>query len=542
MIMFRFIHALLLQYLSHVTMAETESKEYLSNLYQYIPALHHSQDGCRIICHLLSVGTAAKDRKGILKYFKGLVGNMSDRPEGVWVLSTALDVVDDTVLLDKTIFAELLPNLKDQLSHPNASRIYLHVLNPADSSIFAKEEQANYSVSGRWILNAELAAEVTKAGMLSKKDPTVKRLELLSFCLLPLVSELSTRPDLLASVLRENFGHHLLTETIKEAWRLINDDEAQAAAAAPAPAAEGKKKKGKAVKAEEEDADADAEPAAAPAAGSRFPAGLAKKLGQLSTQLNLLLDSLVSECASPLGQSSGDKGEKSNPLEDRFGHYALKRIIALQPTPDRFLEKLLDTTIESDMLLALAKTNRPAFVLASILEKDLPIHAARLKKELKSHVKELIAASGVKPVAPVKEEEAAAAPSSNKFAKKNAPVYNSHSTTSAGVDLLAKLIQGLPTEKTGKPAAPAAAAAASAVDATPAKRAKAAPATASKSTKKGAKAAAPEPVKMEIDDEEEPAPAPVVAKTPAKKAAPKKAATATKSAKKKATTADDMEE
>ena len=126
--MFRFVHALLLQYLSHAPLGVETSADFVPNLHQFIPALHHSVDGCRIICHMLSVGTSAKERKNILKYFKGIVPNMSERAEGVWVLNCALDVVDDTVLLDKVIFAELLPAIKEQLLHQYSSKIYMHPL------------------------------------------------------------------------------------------------------------------------------------------------------------------------------------------------------------------------------------------------------------------------------------------------------------------------------------------------------------------------------------------------------------------------------
>lgn len=530
--MFRFLHALLLQYLTHADLAnDLASKEFLPNLHQYIPALHHSVDGCRIICHLLSVGTSAKDRKGILKYFKGLVCNMAERQEGVWVLTCALDVVDDTVLLEKAIFAELLPALKDQVAHQYSSRIYLHVLNSHDAGIFAPSEQENYSVSGKWILNAAEAA--ARAGtMLSKKDPAIKRLELLNAFLLPLLQTLATLPDTLAALVRSNSGHHVVVESVKEGWRLAHDEEALAAAAAPPAAAP--KKKGKAVKSEEESKTAeDGEEAAAPASGSRFPAALAKKIEQISTQVGFIFDAIATEAATPLDTLAADdaKGAKGNPLEDRFGHYAVKHLIALQPTPDAFLTALLDSI--APQLVALATTNRPAFVLSSILEKDLPPHAARLRSDLKPVLKQIVAASGSKPTAPVvaktedmEVDEAATKP---KFTKKNAPVYNAHSTTNAGVELLAKLMQGLPTEKSQGKAAPAAAAVA-----TPAKAAKAAP----KSAKKAAAAVVEsESVKMEDD-----LAAVEVTKTPAKKpAAAKKATTAKKSAAKKKA-ADAMEE
>ena len=620
MLMFRFVHALLLQYLSHAPLGVETSADFVPNLHQFIPALHHSVDGCRIICHMLSVGTSAKERKNILKYFKGIVPNMSERAEGVWVLNCALDVVDDTVLLDKVIFAELLPAIKEQLLHQYSSKIYMHVLNSHDAAIFSPNEQDNYSLSGKWILNQTEAASRPQ-GPLSKKDPKQKRLELINCFLQPLLQTLSTLPDTLAALLRSNTGHHLVLESIREAWRLQHDPEAQAALTAASseqakPAAGKKKKGGKGAAAapvkEEGDADADEEtkPAAgddedavpAAAAGSKFPAALAKKIPDMATNLGYIFTALVGECAHELdpedASATDARGAKANLLEDRFGHYVIKRLLtALEPPAVDFINKLITEAFEPQ-LLVLATTNRPAFVLSAVLENpQLASQATSLKAKLKPLLSKIIAASSSAPVVPVakKEDEMEDDTKPAKFVKKNAPTYSAHSTTNAGVTLLSKLLQGLPTDKhpsaaQGKKGAAASAnnAAAAATPATPAAKPTGA---AAKSAKKAAAATAEqEPVKMEDDESaaaaasstpavapspgrshrrqwthtdldgnkqarlrrsvapavpegdeaDEPAP---VAKTPAKaKATPAKKATAKKSAKKAASAEEDMDE
>ena len=560
MLMFRFVHALLLQYLTHASLGVETSAEFLPNLHQFIPALHHSVDGCRIICHMLSVGTSAKERKNILRYFKGIVPNMSERAEGVWVIDCALDVVDDTVLLDKVIFAELLPNIKEQILHQYSAKIYMHVLNSHDAGIFSANEQDNYSLSGKWILNQTEAA--ARAGPLSKKDPKQKRLELINCFLMPLMQTISTMPDTMAAMIRSNTGHHLLIEAVREAWRLQHDAEAQAAltaaASEPAKPAAGNKKKQKKgaasavaadvaaeddVKAKEE-LDDDSGPAGP--VGPKFPATLAKKIPDVSTHLGYIFDAIVSECArelDPTDASATDaRGAKSNPLEDRFGHYVVKRLIsALSPPALSFVDKLIAQALEPQ-LLVLATTNRPAFVLSAILENPaLASQAKSLKSKLQPLLAKINTAASSAPVAPaVKQEEAASASASDassKYVKKNAPTYAAHSTTNAGVTLLAKLVQGLPTDKhpaatAGKKEAAAAAAAAAATSAPVAPAAKpaapAAPAAAPKSGKKGATpsaaaASASGVVKMETEEEESPAPAaaaPAAAAASAPAAAP----------------------
>jgi hypothetical protein len=544
---FRFVHALLLQYLSHASLVDTA--EMLQTLQQFIPVLHHSVDGCRIICHMLSVGNSAKDRKGILKYFKGIVGNMAERPEGVWVINCALDVVDDTVLLDKVVLAELLPTIHEQLTHPNSAKIYLHVLNSHDAGIFSKEEQANYSQSTHWILNKNEATVKGEQGI-SKKDPTQKRLELLGVFLQPILHTLSTLPDTLAALLRSNTGHHLLIEVMREAWRLQHDQEAQNAAtnAAAAPnggdaaaAAGGKNKKGKkgapasaataSGDAAEEGEDGAAAPAAVvPAGGSRFPAALAKNLRDIQTNLGYIFDAFVAECARPLGaepeaaaaSAAGAKGAKANALEDRFGHYVIKRLLAhLTPAPKEFASKLLEDAL-TPQLAQMATTNRPAFVLASYIETDaLSNESSKLKKLLQPLLKQIIAAAGTTPVAPITKQEdgdeSMGVDGNNKPSGHKKHVYAAHSTTNAGVSLLSKLLQGHPTDK--HPAAAAAVAPATGgkktaankpavvVPTTPAsKSAPAAAAAAPKSSKKGSvKAEVITPAAVEEDEEEAPA-------------------------------------
>lgn len=548
MVMFRFIHALLVQYLSHASLGPDTAAEFVPNLHQFIPALHHSIDGCKLICHMLSVGTSAKERKNILKYFKGIVPHMAERQEGVWVLNCALDVVDDTVLLEKVIFAELLPTIKEQLLHQYSAKIYLHVLNSHAAAVFAGHEQDNSSLSAQWILNQNDDAHKPQ-GPLSKKDPSVKRLELLNCFLLPVLQTLSTLPDTLAALLRTNTGHHLIFETVKETWRIMHDEEAKQAAeqAAQQPekgAASKKKKKGAAAKddAPEESKEEDSTPSAPTSALSKFPLPLAKKLSDLSTHLRYLFDALVLECAKPLDPTDPNatdaRGAKANPLEDRFGHYCVKRIIAtLTPPPTDFIEAFVEKAVQPQML-TLATTNRPAFVLASILEHaELKQQQAAVRKQLQPFLPQIKEAASSKPVVPaVKQEDSSAMETDTKPNKfKKGVQHNIHSTTNAGVELLYKLIQGLPTDKkkgeTTEAAAPAPAAAT--------------PATPAPKSAKKARKAAEEPVKMEEEEEEEAeeAAAPHEATPPARRtraALSAKKVTAKKSAKKK--TADDMEE
>jgi pumilio family protein 6 len=137
MLMFRFVHALIVVYLSYCN--DHDTRELCSSLSSYVPTLHHSTDGCRILMHCLSYGTA-KDRKHMIKSFKGLVMNMAERVDGHQLICRALDVVDDTVLLDKFIISELIVGLDGLIDHTNGGKIILHVLSPRNANYFSPKE------------------------------------------------------------------------------------------------------------------------------------------------------------------------------------------------------------------------------------------------------------------------------------------------------------------------------------------------------------------------------------------------------------------
>ena len=66
----------------------------------------HTRDGARIACGCIRHGDA-KDRKAILKAMKGYVGAAAQDAHGALVLCAALESVDDTVLLGKSVLSEL---------------------------------------------------------------------------------------------------------------------------------------------------------------------------------------------------------------------------------------------------------------------------------------------------------------------------------------------------------------------------------------------------------------------------------------------------
>lgn len=65
-----------------------------------------TREGAKVCCHCVAYGSA-KQRKNILKLLKSHVVTTACHPFGYLVLMRILDVVDDTVLVAKSVLAEL---------------------------------------------------------------------------------------------------------------------------------------------------------------------------------------------------------------------------------------------------------------------------------------------------------------------------------------------------------------------------------------------------------------------------------------------------
>ena len=127
----------------------------------------HTRDGARIACGCLRYGDA-KDRKALLKALKGYAARAAQDPHGALVVCTALECVDDTVLLNKGVLAELVAELPVLAMHPHGALPLLQLLAPRSSRHFTPEQLA--------IMGAVDSSA-------SKKDPEARRSELLAYLL-----------------------------------------------------------------------------------------------------------------------------------------------------------------------------------------------------------------------------------------------------------------------------------------------------------------------------------------------------------------------
>lgn len=210
---FTMLHDAMLQYYLNLQPGSTEATEFVELLKgdeegDLLKNLAFTKSGARIVCLALAYSNA-KDRKIILRTYKETIRALAFDLHGYQVLLAAYDVVDDTVLIAKSIFSELLgkdhsseqsqQNLLTAATHLNARIPLLYPFAGQSKSLLSFDDQK---------LLSEIHAIRTGT---SKKDPGVRRKELVSSLSAPLLSfiEKNTR-----SLMTSNFGCHFMTEVL----------------------------------------------------------------------------------------------------------------------------------------------------------------------------------------------------------------------------------------------------------------------------------------------------------------------------------------
>lgn len=210
---FTMLHDAMLQYYLNVQQGSTEATEFLELLKgdeegDLLKNLAFTKSGSRIVCLALAYSNA-KDRKLILRTYKDTIEALAYDIHGHQVLLAAYDVIDDTVLLAKSIFAELVgkdhssetcqQNLLAAANHLTGRVPLLYPFTGQVKSLLSHDDQK--------ILKEVHGIRTTT----SKKDPEVRRKELVNFlspALLLLVEK--NAPSLISS----NFGCYFMTEVL----------------------------------------------------------------------------------------------------------------------------------------------------------------------------------------------------------------------------------------------------------------------------------------------------------------------------------------
>ncbi|VDP55834.1 unnamed protein product, partial [Schistosoma curassoni] len=104
---------------------------------QIVPMLH-TRDGVRAALRVLWACSPQK-RKILVKGLKTCVQNIAFNEHGHLFIIGLIDSVDDIVLLQKTIFREILDDLELFVMHPNARKVLLYMLSPRDRRHFCPQ-------------------------------------------------------------------------------------------------------------------------------------------------------------------------------------------------------------------------------------------------------------------------------------------------------------------------------------------------------------------------------------------------------------------
>ncbi|KZT52352.1 ARM repeat-containing protein [Calocera cornea HHB12733] len=170
---FLIVHKATWEYLSELVELPDEDerdrlrKELFDNCQELLAEFVHTRDGSRVVREFLARGTA-KDRKVILKTLKPHIEKICKDEEAQLVLLTALDVIDDTKLLAKSVVSditELAPALAFD-KHKLGRRVVLYLLVPRSPRHFPPPTLALLS-------ETDVGSAKT-----SKKDPNVRKDEI----------------------------------------------------------------------------------------------------------------------------------------------------------------------------------------------------------------------------------------------------------------------------------------------------------------------------------------------------------------------------
>ncbi|KAJ1950766.1 Pumilio y domain member 6 [Linderina macrospora] len=157
------VHRALLDYIRHAD--PKQRSEVIETMRELVVEILHTRDGAHAGMLCLLYGTA-KDRKAIVKSFKPYVDRIAREEYGHAVLIEALDCVDDTVFVNKTIMPELCALANDLVSDKWGRRVLLYVL-AGRSPLYVGSDALAIMRDG----------DAVRA-QTSKKDPQARRREL----------------------------------------------------------------------------------------------------------------------------------------------------------------------------------------------------------------------------------------------------------------------------------------------------------------------------------------------------------------------------
>lgn len=211
---FTMLHDAMLQYYMNLQPENPEITELLELIKgddegDFLKNLAFTKSGAHIVCLALVYGNA-KDRKQILKVYKTLMQTLAADPYGHQVILTAYDVIDDTKLTSKSIFPELTGNDNSQSGdepHPLLGTVTHLIARIALLYPFCGSSKALVPKA-----DLELLGEIHKLRTeTSKKDPAIRRKELVTALSPPLLSFIASNAE---NLVQTSFGCQFITEVL----------------------------------------------------------------------------------------------------------------------------------------------------------------------------------------------------------------------------------------------------------------------------------------------------------------------------------------
>lgn len=199
-----FVQTLLWEYMCHAKYDDVQSM--VANVRDASLALLATRNGARVVNKCISLGSP-KDKKRIIKCLKDKVLDACNHPSGYLVILRILDVVDDTVLVQKSILAELNDHLLAIVLHPTGHKVLLQLLSPLNKKYLSPDDIA--LLAPPMVPSPEDPATLV---VNYKKDPTSRREELLKGLLPKLEDVVAAHMN---ELLRSKDARNVVVEVLK---------------------------------------------------------------------------------------------------------------------------------------------------------------------------------------------------------------------------------------------------------------------------------------------------------------------------------------
>ena len=213
---FTILHDAMLQYFLSLLPGSEEAVDFTELLKgdeegDLLKNLAFTKSGAHLVCLTLA-SASAKDRKLILRPFKGTIQMMAYDAYAHQILLTAYDVIDDTILTSKSIFPELVgketssesvqQELMTAVTNLNARVPLLYLFSGKSKAILSNDDMKMLDEVHRIRLTT------------SKKDPETRRKELASHLCPSLLALIARHAQELVST---SFGCQFISEVLLSA-------------------------------------------------------------------------------------------------------------------------------------------------------------------------------------------------------------------------------------------------------------------------------------------------------------------------------------